>query len=94
MWCGKTPYQHSGNAVSIHQNKLMKKKVIGHMPDALTKVVHGLMSEWKLLQVKVKTDGQQRDAPEGAWMPNDGINIPFVFFCMGKSLINVLYNKR
>ena len=28
----------------------------GHTLDALAKVFHGLMSEWKLLQLKVKTD--------------------------------------
>ena len=53
----KLENQHSRNAISIHSMKTNRdNKNNGHTPDALAKVFHGLMSEWKLLQVKVKTD--------------------------------------
>lgn len=39
-------------------------KVVGHFPDALARVVHGLMSDWKLLLVLVIINWKQKDAPE------------------------------
>ena len=57
--------------------------ITGHLPDALAKTGHGLMSEWKVLQVKVKANGKHRDAPEGTWEPRCGIDLPCNYLIYG-----------
>ena len=54
-------------------------KVIRHILDALTELVHELMSKWKVLQVKVKIDGRHRGAPMGTWIPAGGTEIPWFY---------------
>lgn len=55
-------------------------KVIRHIPDALGKIVHGLMSEWKIYQVIAKIDGKRRGAAERTWVLVGGIKcIAFVY---------------
>ena len=49
--------QHSNHVISFHLRKNnQRKKVIGHIPDALSKVVDGLMLVWKFHQVTAKFD--------------------------------------
>ena len=53
------------HAVSVYSKKVNQRmKVIRHIPDALGKIVHGLMSEWKIYQVIAKIDGKHRGAAE------------------------------
>ena len=57
--------QHSEHAVSVRFKKNNQRmKFIGHITDALAKVAHGLMSEWRAFQVIVITDGKHRGAQE------------------------------
>ena len=47
------------HAVSVHSKKTNQRmKVIVHIPDILTNVIHGLMAEWKVHQVIAKNDGK------------------------------------
>ena len=55
----------------------------GHIPDALAKLVHGLMSEWKVLQVIVKTTWKHRCALKGTWVHDGEIGIPCIYFLCG-----------
>lgn len=56
---------------------------IRHIPDALAKVVHGLMLVWKLFQKIVKIDGKHRGAPEETWVPFCGIKMSCFYFLHG-----------
>ena len=56
---------------------------IRHIPDALAKVVHGLMSVGKLFQKIVKIDRKHRGAPEETWMPFCGIKMSCFYFSHG-----------
>ena len=58
-------------------------KVIMHTPDTLAKVVHGLMSEWKVFQVIATIDGKHIGAPEETWVPVGGINMTFFYLLYG-----------
>ena len=40
-------------------------KVLRHISATISKAVHGVMSEWKVLQVISKIDGKHGRAPEG-----------------------------
>ena len=40
-------------------------EISGRIPDALAKIVHGLISLWKVLQVIIKIDGEHKGSPEG-----------------------------
>ena len=58
-------------------------KIIGHIPDALAKLVHGVMSEWKILQMIDKIDEKHKIAPEGTCMPGGGIGIVCIYILYG-----------
>ena len=49
-------------------------KVKRHFPDTIAKVVHGMMSEWKVLPFIVKIDRKHRGAGKGPWVPVGGID--------------------
>ena len=55
-------------------------KVIRHFPDTIAKVVHGMMSEWKVLPLIVKIDRKHRGAGKGPWVPVGGIEISCNYF--------------
>ena len=56
-------------------------KFIGRIPDTMAKVVHGLISEYKVNQLIVKFDGKYRGAPEETWTRVGEIVLsPFIFF--------------
>ena len=58
--------EHNKHAVSVYSKKTDQiMNVIGHNPDSLAKVVHGLMSEWMVFQLILKIDQKYTSAPEG-----------------------------
>ena len=62
--------------VSVHLKKANgRMKVATHILVALAKVIHGLMSECKVLQVKRKINWQNKEVPEVTWMSGSGIKI-------------------
>ena len=69
-------------------------KFIRHIPDTMAKVVHGLISEWKVLQVRVKIDGKHGSAPGGTLVSVAGIEIScFNFFYGVKVHENSVWEK-
>ena len=67
--------------ISVHPKKTNQRtKTIGRTPDTLAKVIDGLTSEWKALQMIDKTDRKDRVAPEGTWVHGGGIEIPCIYF--------------
>lgn len=46
-------------------------------------LVHGLMSKWKVLEVIVKIDGENRGTTVGTWVLVGKIEIFGIFFCLG-----------
>ena len=58
-------------------------KCTRQIPDSMAKVTHGLMSEWKVLQLIVKIEVKHRSAPEGTWVPIGGIQISCFYFLYG-----------
>ena len=61
----------------------------------LSKVVHGLMAEWKILQVILKHDGRCRGAANGTWVLVVGTEINCTyFFCTGLRFTKVTYEKK
>ena len=72
--------QHSNHAVSVYSKKNNQRiKVIGHIPDSLIKVVHELISEWKVLQAGTNIDGKHRGAPWVTWVPVGQMEIPCIY---------------
>ena len=72
------------HVVSFHLKETNQKMiVIGNIPDTLAKLVHGLMSDWKVLQVIANTDGKHRDAPERTWVLVGGTEITNIYFLYG-----------
>ena len=73
-------------------------KIIGHIPDALAKLVHGVMSEWKILQMIDKIDEKHKIAPEGTCMPGGGIGIACIYILYGakiqKKCMKILNNLK
>ena len=53
---------------------------IGQVSDSFANVVHGLMSEWKVLRVVAIIDGKHKGALDGTWVHGGGIEIPWVYF--------------
>lgn len=78
--------QLNQHVLSIYLKKTIQRmKIIWHIPDALAKVVDGMMSERKVLQVIDKIDNKkQRTAPEGTWVSAGQIEIPSFIFCVEK----------
>ena len=60
----------------------------------MVKVVHGLVSEWKVHQVIAKNDGKHRAAPLVTWMPVSGIEISCISFFIGQRLIKVVCERK
>ena len=54
----------------------------GNIPYALTEIVRRLISEWNVLQMLPKVDGNYRGAPEGTCMSGGGIE--FLCISLGK----------
>ena len=61
-------------------------KVVGYISDGLAKVRHGLMLEWKVLQIIPKIDGKHRCAPKGTWLSVGDIEISCIYFFYGKKV--------
>ena len=54
-------------------------KVIKHiLLDALAKVINGLISEYKILQVTAESDGERRVLPKETWVYGSEIEIPWI----------------
>ena len=66
--------QDSEHVISVHSKKTNQRTtLIEHIPDALAKVIDGLISEWKDLQMTDKVDVKNTVPPEGgkgAWWWN------------------------
>lgn len=61
---------HSEGTVSVHSKETNQRmKIIEHIPDALVKVVHGIVLDWKVLQVMGNIDEKHWGTPEGKWIP-------------------------
>ena len=58
-------------------------KIVGHIFDALAKVVYGLILEWKVLQMIGRVDWKLRVALKGTLMSGDG-RFPAFMFVWGK----------
>ena len=71
-------YRQPGNFYSWHAIivKSRNNKTIGHIPDGLAKVIHGLMVEGKINRIDGKITGEARSAPEGTWSQGGGIELP------------------
>ena len=68
------------HVISPHLKKTSQiTRIIGHIHDALTKVVDGMMPEWKDLQVTDKVDVKKRVPP--------GTGIPHIYFLHRAKLI-------
>ena len=52
--------------------KSRNNKTIGHIPDGLAKVIHGLVVEGKINRIDGKITGEARSAPEGTWSKGGG----------------------
>ena len=56
-----------------------RMKVIKHiLLDALAKVINGLISEYKILQVTAESDGEHRVLPKETWVYGSEIEIPWI----------------
>ena len=53
-------------------------RIVGHIHDALTKVVDGMMPEWKDLQIIDKVDVKNRVPP--------GTEIPYIYSLKGANI--------
>lgn len=69
------------------------KEHIRYIPNAVAKVVDGLMSEWKDIQVREKVDVENKVPPKRKRVPVRRIEIPYIF-CMGQKFIKVMYEKK
>ena len=79
--------QHNEHVISVYWKKTNQRmKIIGHIPDALAKLVHGVMSEWKILQMIDKIDEKHKIAPEGTCMPGGGIGIACIYILYGAKI--------
>ena len=63
--------------------KSRNNKTIGHIPDGLAKVIHGLMVEGKINRIDGKITGEARSAPEGTWSQGGGNVLPFNYKIYG-----------
>ena len=67
--------------------------MVGHIPDALTKILFLLMKCCKVLEIKVEISGEKRAAPEGTWVLGDGIEIPATFYVYGARIHKLRVRK-
>ena len=71
--------EHSEHVISVYSKKTnLGMKIIRQISDALAKVVDGLMSGWKAIQVIIKTDTKHRIAPEETWVSGGEIKFPCI----------------
>ena len=59
----------------VHFIRRRPIKEFRHTPDILALLVHGLMVDWKVLQVIAKIDGKQTVALEETWVPVGRIEV-------------------
>ena len=59
-------------------NKKSEKKwiTVGHIPDALAKILFPLKKTWKIYSTKAIISENHRAAPEEEWVPGGGNEIP------------------
>ena len=92
---GEPEHQHSKHAVSVHLKKTNQRiKVTGNIPNTLAKIVHGMMSEWMVLQVRAKTDGKHKGVAEGAWVSIGEIQVSCFYFLYAVKVYKFMYEKK
>ena len=75
--------EFSKHATSVNTEETQRneqKRIVGHMPDALSEMVFKLLSEWEVLNITIEITGKHRRAPVGTWVPGGGIEIPCTYF--------------
>ena len=92
----RTPeHQHQHSTVSVHSKKPKQRiNITGNIPDTLAKIVHGVMSEWMVLQVRAKTDAKHNGAAERAWVSIGEIEIPCCYFLYAVKVYKFMYEKK
>ena len=71
-----------------------KKKLVGHVPEALAKILYPMMNEWRILWMKAVITGEKRRAPEGTWVPGGGIELPCIYYIYAAKIHkNYIRNK-
>ena len=58
-------------------------KLFKGIPEDVAKVVHEMMSKWRIPPVIDKIDEEHRDTPEKAWVSGDGIAIICIYILNG-----------
>ena len=92
---GEPEHQHSKHAVSVHLKKTNQRiKVTGNILNTLAKIVHGMMSEWMVLQVRAKTGGKHKGAAEGAWVSIGEIQVSCFYFLYAVKVYKFMYEKK
>ena len=72
---------------------IKERKILGHIPDPLTKIVDRLMSKWKNLQVIDKVDVKNRVSSKGTRVPGGGIEITYSKVPNNRAPPHIIFGK-
>ena len=92
---------HSDNAIEVLSKVEEKKKkscvvkpvekLVGHVPEALAKILYPMMIEWRIIWMKAVITGGKR---RGTWVPGGGIELPCTYYIYAaKTHKNYIGNK-
>ena len=91
----RTRTPHSKHAVSVYSRKINQRmEFVEHIPDTVAKLFHGLMPEWKFLQLIAKIYEKHRGVTEEKWVPVGGIDISCFYFLHEVKAPKVVYEKK
>ena len=75
---------YSKNAIAVKEKS--SNKIVGHIPEPLSKILYSLMKSWKVYEITCTITGQSKKAPEGTWVLGGRIEFPCRYFLYGPKI--------
>ena len=75
---------YSKNPIAVKEKN--SNKIVGHIPEPLSKILYPLMKSWKVYEITCTITGPSKKAPEGTWVLGGRIQVPCRYFLYGPKI--------